>query len=538
MQLLKVTNLGIKVGAETIPVIRAVFDSFDSTVSQADANAFMHEIYNRCIGFSCATAYFTNRIADFTRYPFNTSFVLGDNTGFKLEVRTTGRENSYQAIYFTRLYYKGVPVATATMFTGYSNYEYGYLVILTDKNYNIAGSLSLQGASGINIRSNNYEGVNDSQSVPISLVTSEGSYIDVQPQWVLDSTSNSIRGDISGEVDPSITDPYAPGGESDVGGGTGDFDGTSDSIDFPALPTLGATDTGFISLFNPTLAQLNALASYMWSSSFDVSLYKKLVTDPLDCILGLSIVPVAIPDGGSGAITVGNMVTPIFLTKAGAQYVEVDCGSINVNEFWGAYLDFEPYTKAEIYLPYCGTHPLSVDDIMGKTVAVKYHVDILSGACCAYVKCGGNVLYSFIGQCASSIPITGGDWTNMINGVLSAAVSIGTMVATGGMSAPLAVAGVASTAVNGFKPSIEKSGAMSGTGGMLAIQKPYLILTRPKQALPGNQNGFIGYPSFVTSSLGDLSGYTEIESIHLQGVPATGEELAEIEQMLKMGVIL
>lgn len=339
------------------------------------------------------------------------------------------------------------------------------------------------------------------------------------------------------EPQPDL-DPYGNGGNSSTGGGGGDFDGTSDSIDFPSLPTLGATDTGFISLFNPTLAELNSLASYMWSSSFDVSLYKKLVTDPLDCILGLSIVPVAVPDGGRSAITVGNMVTPIFLTKAGAQYVEVDCGSINVNEFWGAYLDYEPFTKSEIYLPYCGIHPLSVDDVMGKTVAVKYHVDILSGACCAYVKCGGNVLYSFIGQCASSIPITGGDWTNMVNGVLSAAVSIGTMVATGGMSAPLAVAGVASTAVNGFKPSIEKSGAMSGTGGMLAIQKPYLILTRPNQALPENQNGYIGYPSFVTSALGDLSGYTEVESIHLQGVPATGEEASEIEQLLKMGVIL
>ena len=72
---------------------------------------------------------------------------------------------------------------------------------------------------------------------------------------------------------------------------------------------------------------------------------------------------------------------------------------------------------------------------------------------------------------------------------------------------------------------------------MLAIQKPYLILTRPKQALPNRQNSFIGYPSFTTKKMGNLSGYTVVESTHLQGIPATEEEYKEIETILKDGVI-
>ena len=179
-----------------------------------------------------------------------------------------------------------------------------------------------------------------------------------------------------------------------------------------------------------------------------------------------------------------------------------------------------------------------LDDIMNKPVHVKYHIDILSGACAAFVKCGESVLYTFIGQCASSIPITGSDMTNVINGVINAAVSIGSMVATGGATAPLAVPSLASTAVNGMKPNIEKSGSMSGTGGMLGIQTPYLILTRPRQCLPASQNTFLGYPSFITASLGDISGYTEIENIHLDGIPCTDEELNEILSLLKNGVIL
>ena len=342
-------------------------------------------------------------------------------------------------------------------------------------------------------------------------------------------------------------DPLKPGGESDTGGGTGDFDGTGDDIDIPSLPTVSATDTGFITLFNPSIAQLKNLASYMWSGLFDLNAYRKLFADPMDCILGLSLVPVAVPNGSSQVVKVGNISTGISMTTAASQYVEVDCGSLNVNEYWGAYLDYDPYTKAEIYLPYIGTHPIAVDDIMKKNVTVKYHVDILSGACTAYVKCGGSVLYTFIGQCSSSIPITANDWTNVINGVLSIAGSIGTMVATGGLSAPVsagsvmgaaATAGtIASTAINTMKPSIEKSGSMSGTGGMLSIQTPYLILTRPRQALPSSQNSFIGYPSFITEYLGGLSGYTEIEAIHLDGVPATDAEIQELETLLYKGVI-
>ena len=337
--------------------------------------------------------------------------------------------------------------------------------------------------------------------------------------------------------EPEETDPYSPGGSSGTGGGTGNFDGTGDDIAIPGLPTLSAVDTGFITLFNPSISQLKSLSDYLWSG-FDLNTFKKIFANPMDCILGLSIVPVSVPNGELKEVSVGNIPTGVSMTVAASQYVIVDCGTLNVNEFWGAYLDYDPYTKAEIYLPYIGTHPISVDDIMGKSVHVVYHIDILSGACTAFVKCGGSVLYEFIGQCSSSIPVTGNDWTNVINGVLSVSAAIGTMVATGGVTAPMAASAIASTAVNSMKSNVEKSGSMSGTGGMLAVQTPYLILTRPRQAMPASQNKFMGYPSFITSKLGSLSGYTVVEEIHLENISGTEQELSEIENLLKTGVIL
>ena len=352
-----------------------------------------------------------------------------------------------------------------------------------------------------------------------------------------DSTSGPIFKILfpDGEIDTD--DPYWPGDYSGTGGGGGDFDDTSTPIQIPELPSISASSSGFISLFNPSLAQLNQLASYMWSNLFDIDGWKKLFANPMDAILGLSILPVAVPSGGVKEVKVGNISTGISLTVASTQFVEVDCGSINVNEYWGAYLDYEPYTQAQIFLPYIGTRPISVDEIMGKTVRVVYHVDILTGACCCFVKCGESVLYTYNGQCSIPIPINGANYASVVNGVISVAASVGSLVATGGASAPTAVPTIASSAVNQMKPQIEKSGSISGSAGVLNMQTPYLILIRPRQALPSKQNVFIGYPSLVTVQLTELSGYTEVQSIHLENIPATQEELAEIQSLLEGGVI-
>jgi len=338
-------------------------------------------------------------------------------------------------------------------------------------------------------------------------------------------------------------DPYTPGEEGDIdgpsgpGGGEGDHDTTSDPIAIPNLPTKSAVDTGFITLFRPSLGELRALADYMWNGLFDINNLKKLFADPMDVILGLSIVPGPVPAGSQADVSIGNISTGVSMTKAADQFFTVDCGTLKPTEFWGAYLDYSPYTKVDIYLPFIGMRSLSIDDVMEKNVNVVYHVDILSGACVAFIKSGDQVLYTHIGQCASSIPINGNDWTNTINGILSMAAAIAGTVATGGAAAPMLM-GQAANITNILKPSVARSGGMGGMGGMLGIQKPYLILTRPRQCVPGNQNIYKGYPAFITRALGDLSGMTSVEDIHLAVAGATQEELEEIERLLKEGVML
>lgn len=345
---------------------------------------------------------------------------------------------------------------------------------------------------------------------------------------------------LMGDIDPATMDddPYEEAGTSTTGGGTGTFDLSSDTVDFPALPTLTAVSTGLVSVFAPSLGQLNALANFLWNATpTDVDFWKKLVANPLDLILGLSIVPVAVPIGSAQTIKVGLIDTGVSVNKASTQFVEIDCGSIEIKEYWGSALDYSPFRRFSIYLPFIGTRTISTDDVMGKTIHVKYHVDLLSGACVAMVKCGDAVLYQYSGACAVSLPLTGETFTNVITSTIQLAASIGATVATGGAASGVTVASAANSLMS-MKPIVERAGGVSGAAGQLGIMYPYLIGEIPRQSVPVNANKFMGYPSNIKAVINELSGYTEIEQIHITGIDATQSELDELETILKGGFII
>lgn len=331
-----------------------------------------------------------------------------------------------------------------------------------------------------------------------------------------------------------------------AGGGTGSFDNTSDTVGVPALPTLSAVSAGFIAMYSPTLTQLNQLASFLWTDSmFDPDNFKKLFSDPMECIIGLTIVPVNPTSAGSMNVRVGYVDTGISMPRLSSQYAEVNCGTIQAEEFWGSALDYAPMTRLHLYLPYVGIREINADEVMNKSIGVTYHIDLLSGALTAYVTANGSVLYQFNGQCALNIPMASSNFTHMIQGAITSIGAVASTVATSGASVGAGMALTAtqigaSTANNAIsnKPSFSHSGSMGGSGGMLGVQTPYLIIERPRQSMPEGLNKFCGFPSNIYYKLYDLDGFTQVEYIHIDNVPATGEELSEIERLLKEGVIL
>lgn len=370
------------------------------------------------------------------------------------------------------------------------------------------------------------------------------------------------------------TDPYSDIEPSVTGGGDGTYIfQDSDPIDFPIVPSLAAVNTGFVSLWSPTEQQMLDLSSYMWNANpLTIDFWKKLVADPKDLIFGLSLVPLNLEGlgyiDGQGSVVVGLINTGIVMDKVSSQWVQFDCGSVDIEEAWGAYLDYDPYTKLEIYLPFCGVHPIRVDDFTPGTISLKYYIDLLSGTCVAVIKSTksnkhgdvlNSVVYQFMGNCAAQIPVTSQQFADAVRSAISIAASIGSMVAVGvGGAAAANTAGSASTArairaqtvshelstgasavenVMNIKPAIERSGAIGSTAALLGVRRPYLILTRPRMARPDKQSTYTGYPSFITETLGDITGWTIVQAIHLEAIPCTSEEMSEIDELLKGGVI-
>lgn len=364
------------------------------------------------------------------------------------------------------------------------------------------------------------------------------SYSDA-PTFTLEQLFKYIAGEVYANIQvTNAPDPYQEGEGSGEGGGDGEDD-ESDEIPFTDAPVSGIAYSGFLTIFTPNLSQLQSLANYMWSDFFDVDTWKKLFANPMDAILGLHIIPCSPGYSGNKEVKVGGKGTGVSMDYTTIRYHEVSMGTCNVPKKWGSYLDYNPYTKVSIFLPYIGFRDLDTDDVMDRTLALQYIVDILTGACVAELRCGTDVLYSWEGNCANPVPITSNSWSSAIGSAVSIAAAIATTALTHGASAPMIAGTVASVGANSMnlKPSVSRSGSLGGSGGFIAKQTPYIIRTVPNLVIPADQNKFIGYPSFVTTSLGSLTGYNEISSIHLEGIPATGNELTEIETLLKGGVI-
>ena len=309
----------------------------------------------------------------------------------------------------------------------------------------------------------------------------------------------------------------------------------------PIIPATGVQGTGFVALYNPTQSQLSAFSQYLWSNDF-IENFKKLFSNPMDAIIGLHLIYATPSRGDVAEIVCGYSHSGVMSNTVNNQYIEIDCGGIKVNRYFGNVLDYAPYTKLQVYLPFVGIVDLDTNEIMNGTLNIKYRIDVLTGSCLARLKIKRGdykaELYNFAGNCAVQLPISGGSYSGIIANAIGVAGSLGATIATGGAMAPVLVGSVVSSAVNS-RTNVSHSGSLGSNAGALGIMKPYLIITRPKPAEANNFNEFYGRPSNKKVRLSSCSGYTRIKDVHIEKISsATDDELNEIESLLKDGVII
>lgn len=322
-----------------------------------------------------------------------------------------------------------------------------------------------------------------------------------------------------------------PGEPSGPQGGDGEMKDTNEPV---ALSPSDITNVAYpVRCYRLSRANVSALHGYLWSNDFITNL-PKLFSDPFSAIVGIQAIPYISPVEESNII-IGTLDTNIVANKVTLYYVTVDLGSIDVAEYWQNFLDYQPYTRLKLFLPYIGIVDLPTDLFMNNSVAVKYRIDIVSGACVAIVSNRENIICTFTGNCSTKIPLSNNDHSNAIGNTLVGIAGLAGSVATGN-----AVGAVANTAsiVAGLKERIQISGSLSTAHGILINDKPFIMIERPDTEIPENYARLKGYTSNISMNLSETTGFTKISDIKLDGLSCTDAEKEELLNMMQNGIYL
>lgn len=299
----------------------------------------------------------------------------------------------------------------------------------------------------------------------------------------------------------------------------------------------GSGANGLWSVYNPTKEELNNLGAYLWSSNI-IEILQKFLNNPMDCIISLHLIYGTPTTGNNQNIKLGYLDSGVSSKVVTEQFINIDCGSLFINEYYGDSRDYEDiYTQIECFLPFIGFVKLQSSDIINSKVNIKYVIDVLSGVVTAkiYITKNGATqqLYTYSGDCSIQIPLTSSDRTRLLSGAITGAVG---GFATGGVAGAIIGAGVGSY-MGGS--NIAKSGNFNGNSGALNVKKPYIIISRKIPYDANNYNKLLGYPSNENILLKNCNGFTRVKECFTDNIiNATYSEKNEIKELLKNGIII
>lgn len=395
---------------------------------------------------------------------------------------------------------------------------------------------------------------------------------------------NELVEELANTLDPQpeqssgiIPFPWLPGSPV-IDPGTGEQTGTQ----YPSI--VPASGSGLIHVYNPTPGEFVGFGNWLWVTYADATI-DKIWNNPFDGIIGAHELYATPQRDGRDNIRSGFLVCPVTSDLVRQRYTEIDCGTVIVPEFYGNYFDYSPYSQAYIYLPFIGINEVSIDDIVGHAVNIRYRVDAYNGSCIAmiYVAKSGyrNLCYQFAGNCAVEVPLAGGSQAAIKAGMLQAeaysraaiqsaqiqkTASIGSGILNGAagssFAGPLAgIIGALAGGTSGYiqgsanvaaaklqgqamqeaaryanKSSVQHSGQFGASHGAMGLKTPFIMIRNPIQVKVVNYNNDYGFPAHKRVIIGGCTGYIRVREVNVISAHATNEEKRAIEEELKAGV--
>ena len=380
--------------------------------------------------------------------------------------------------------------------------------------------------------------------------------------WYVFLTMDEITEDLPGnyfDVDDDEAPPIPESGYDPNG-----YDGKND-LDYDT-PSLSVLTSGLFQLFLPSTAEMQAFASYLWSSNYEDSL-KRYGMKPMDNIVNFGIIPFDLTslEGSTAQIELCGAATGVYMTKATRSYFVKTLPSIRIDpqKLTGTYLDYQ-HCNLSMYIPCVGFVQLKAPEVVGRSVGLQYRIDISTGDFIAFLYVTGNgidrrIMSSYTGNCMYKLPLTSADYasyyqqirrnaTNLIGSAGSlvggaaagfAMGGIGGAIAGGALSAVQSI-NSAWDSIEGLKmaqPEVSRGGDFTGCLAYLGYKTPFIIIDVPNTYKKGFYD-YYSYPTMRNMQLSQCKGWTHVARCNLDGITCTQEEKNMIRALLKDGVYI
>ena len=319
---------------------------------------------------------------------------------------------------------------------------------------------------------------------------------------------------------------------TDKGSGEGD-DGYQDDTDKGEEDiTDGASNSVGVltTTYGMTIERLNQLGGFLWGANiFDE--FSLVNSNPIENIISCKNIPISL-SGTDEIIHLGNVDTGTNGAKVASNFSTLNVGQIALPTKYNSFLDFAPYTKVTIYLPYIGFKEIDATIAIGKTLKVAYVADVITGGCIAQIFINGTRFYEFSGEMGVDIPITASNRAQVEASYISNAVGMGASLASGNITG--AVDSVLASATAKYNYS---STDTPNANCVASVNRTcYVIIERPTYQELSQFNHTKGKMCNLSKTIGSLKGFTICDAnIDLKGITATEQEKQEISNILSSG---
>ena len=333
--------------------------------------------------------------------------------------------------------------------------------------------------------------------------------------------------------DPLLDDRYINGLDAD-GDGMGVYDPDFNVNEF--LTDIGEVGSGIntngllTTMYSLTREGLASLGSFLWGDNFLENL-KLVNNNPIENIVSVKAFPFNI--GGSAAsVKLGNVDTQVTGQKVTNSCYKKVIGSVKISGKYGNFLDYPPYTSAQIYLPYIGYKVFDLNIFMNTTLKVEYITDLTTGMVKAVLYADGINIVDYDANIGIDLPITASNRSSVEVGYLTSALGGVMNMSSGNIGGGIQTILGGALSQNNF----ETQGASSPSTNTFTIQNVFITYNRPTYQHIASFAHTHGLMCNLTKNIGDLRGFTICNSnVDLSTIHATDAEKEELAGILASG---